>query len=145
MLASAKDVKTPKPRATNGRTGPKTLSDAEIAKMLALGYRPGANESIATDEMTRCVSLVKMALEDAQERIRPEMGAPGKVLLTIRFDRAGRVVKPSLSGSCGDAKTDAAALRIVRAVDAVRGLSSAFLDEFTKSPLTIEYSMSTSR
>lgn len=146
MRASATDIKNPpKPRSTNGKTGPKTMSDAEIAKMLALGYRPGASESIATDEMTRCVSLVKMALEEKQDLIRPEMGREGKVILSIRFDRTGRVLKPSLTGSCGDPKTDAAALRIVRSLDVVRGLSSSFLDEFSKAPLTIEYTMSKRR
>lgn len=137
--------KPPKPRATNGKTGPKTLSDEEIAKLLALGYRPGTEEVIATDEMTRCVSLVKMALEEKQDLLHPEMGAEGKVHLTIRFDRTGRVRNPSLTQSCGDAKTDAAALRIVRSLDTIRGLSSAFLDEFSKNPLTIEYTMSKRR
>lgn len=146
MRASAKDIPNPpKPRATNGRTGPKTLSDAEIAKLMALGYRPGTEESIATDEITRCVSLVKMALEEKQALLRPEMGREGKVTLSIRFDRTGRVRNPALTGSSGDAKTDAAALRIVRSLDTVRGLSRSFLDEFSKSPLTIEYSMSKRR
>ena len=58
MRESAKTVNKPvkvvvpnAKQSGDGRTGPKTLSDAEIQKLLNAGYKPGTSEQIATSEL----------------------------------------------------------------------------------------------
>lgn len=148
MRDSAKDVDAPKkekpkpkPPQPNGKTGPKTLSDAEIEKLLNRGYKPGATEQIAPNEESRCLALVKMAMDEKWRELSPRIGKEGIVNISIRFDRGGRIASSSLVKSCGDAASDAAALKVVRSVGSVRGLSTMFLEKYSKESITLIYSV----
>ena len=67
MQEMAKDVKDrPKPPpepVRNGKTGRKTLSDAEIARLMAMGYKAGATEQIAPNEESMCLGFLKRAID----------------------------------------------------------------------------------
>lgn len=123
----------------NGRTGRQTLSKAEIRRLLDQGYRPGTENSLATSEKQRCLSLVQMAIEDRWDKMMPKIGREGSVLLSVRFNSAGGLVDVRLQRSCGDALSDQAALSVARSVTSIRGLSAEFLSEFRKEPLTVFY------
>lgn len=149
MRKQAKDVKDrpkpPKPPEPDGKTGRKTLSDAEIARLLAQGYKPGATEQLAPNEESMCLGFLKNAIDAKWREMSPQVGRPGTVLISIRFDKSGRIAASALAKSCGDATTDAAAMRVVGSVGSVRSLTHSFLERYSKESITIRYEVSSSR
>lgn len=128
MRERAKVVKTkdpPKP-VTNGRTGRKTLSDAEIQKRLMQGYKPGRTEQLADSEEQRCVSLIYRAFYDRWEP--PAYSSSLRdIVLTVTFDLNGRVADWRIKSGSGDASADATVKRAAALVKQVYGLSDSFL------------------
>lgn len=141
MRSSAKEVKTVVKNAPsgNGRTAKKTLSEAEIRKLLNQGYKPGASEQLASSDLQLGVSLVQMALNDKWAQLSPSIGAEGTVLLSVKFATSGRMVDVKLAKSCGDSTSDRAALQVAKSVGIVRGLSPDFISRFSRESLTIRY------
>jgi protein TonB len=143
MRKSATTVKTPivvkNAPSGNGRTEKKTLSDAEIKKLLGQGYRPGKREQLASSERQRCLSLVQMALDSKWREISPPVEREGIVHLSVNFDSAGRMSNCRVVKSCGNAVSDRAALTVASRVGYIAGLSQEFISEFSRSPLTIRY------
>lgn len=143
MRKSATTVKTPivvkGAPSGNGRTEKKTLSDAEIRKLLGQGYRPGKREQLSSSERQRCLSLVQMALDSKWREISPPVEQGGMVHLSVNFDRAGRMVNCRIVKSCGNAVSDRAALTVASRVGYIAGLSPEFISEFNRSSLTIRY------
>lgn len=135
------DPKTlPKTKETNnGKTGKKTLSDAEIAKLLQQGYKPGATEQLAGSEEARCFALIKQAIDKRWTIMSPKIGQSGSVLLCIVISRSGAISSVQLAKSCGDRISDNAAVSVVRSVGPIRGLSSSFLASYAGRSITIQY------
>lgn len=133
MLESAKVVKAPKEppprRATNGRTGRKTLSDDEIQKLLAQGYTAGRTEQLATSDLQHCISIITKTFHDKWES-PPYSTSLREMILSVQFDASGRVVDWRLKQSSGDPSADATVKRAAALVKRVRGLSDAFLREY---------------
>ncbi len=131
MRERATVVKTPKQQAkptTNGRTGRKTLSDADIQKLLMQGYKPGRTEQLAGSEEQRCVSLIYKAFYDKWEA--PAYSpALRDIVLTVTFDMNGRVTNWRVVSGSGDAAADATVKRAAALVRQVYGLSAQFLRE----------------
>ena len=123
----------------NGRTEKKTLSDAEIMKLLNQGYRPGTKTQLAPNMMSHCISLVQRALDEKWNSLLPSVGSSGTVLLSVRFTSNGGLTDVRLSKSCGDKTSDAAALSVARGVSSIPGLDPEFLARFRKEALTIRY------
>lgn len=130
------EVKAP---SGNGKTAKQTMSEAEIRKLLDMGYKPGKDNQLAASELQLGVSLVQMALNDKWDSMGPKVGASGDVLLSCRFNSAGGLVNVRIVQSCGDGMSDAAALSVARAVTHIRNLPAGFLDQFSKETLTIRY------
>ena len=148
MRESAKDVKDkPKPAEPprTGKTGRKTLSDAEIAKMLAMGAKAGAVESIPNNEMEQCLYMLKNAIDKRWALVTPQIGRTGTVTITIKLNSAGAIATARLAQSCGDSVTDAAALKVVQGVGTVRGLTRDFIAKYSAEPITILYEVTSSR
>ena len=128
MLERSKVVKPkdpPKP-VTNGRTGRKTLSDAEIQKLLSQGYKAGRTEQLADSEEQRCVSLIYRAFYDRWEA--PAYSSSLRdIVLTVTFDMNGRVADWRIKSGSGDASADATVKRAAALVKQVYGLSDSFL------------------
>ena len=143
MRKSATTVKTPivvkNVPSGDGRTEKKTLSEAEIRKRLGQGYRPGRREQLASGERQRCLSLIQMALDSKWRELSPAVEREGVVLLSVNFDRAGRMVNCRLTKSCGNAVSDRAALTVASRVGYIAGLSPEFIEEFRRETLTIRY------
>jgi len=132
MRERAKVVDAPKKKpdppkqANNGKTGKKTLSDAEIKKLLNMGYKPGSTEQLASSEEQLCISLIYNAFYEkwdspAYSPLLKEM------VLRVHFDSAGRVVNWQLVQSSGDAAADASVRKAAQLVKYVPGLTPAFL------------------
>ena len=150
MRSEAKDVKNPfakNPRPfDNGRTERRVLSEAEINQRLNAGYRPGAyNGDLDASDEARCQALIRAAIEERWNRMQPQIGREGTVLIEIRLGAGGKVASVRLSGSCGDGVSDAAAMSVVSAVRAIRGLSADFIRRYSSKPLTISYRVKSSR
>ena len=141
MRQSAKLVKIEvknKPSG-NGRTEQRTLSQAEIQKLLNQGYKPGTKNQISNDSIQIGVSLVKRALDERWRQMSPQIGAEGVVVLSIRFDGAGRIVESKLVKSSGDRLSDNAAYSVVRSISRIDHLPVDFLSMYSKEPLPINY------
>lgn len=123
----------------NGKTAKQTMSEAEIRKLLNMGYKPGTNNQLAASDLQLGVSLIQMALNEKWEALGPKVGASGDVLLSCRLSSSGGLVNVRISQSCGDGLSDAAALSVARAVSHIRNLPASFLNQFSKETLTIRY------
>ena len=143
MRRNATTVKTPivvKDRPSgDGRTAKKTLSDAEVRKLLNQGYVPGKSEQLATSEMQRCASLIKMALDRRWGELSPTIDQEGTVVLSAQFTDAGRLINCRIVSSCGSALSDRAALSVASTVGIVHGLSPEFIAKSRTSPIQIHY------
>ena len=129
MRESATVVKPkepPPPPRNNGKTAKKTLSDAEIAKLLNQGYKPGASEQLAANEEQLCLSLIYRAFYEKWDS-PPYSASLKDMILCVRFDAGGGVAGWELKQGSGDAAADASVRRAAQRVKYVPGLTPAFL------------------
>lgn len=150
MRSSATAVKTkppPLPAAppSNGRTGPKTLSDAEIARLFAMGATVGSREQISDSEEAVSLGALKKAIDAKWAQMSPQVGRDGYVEINVTFDSSRRIATCSLARSSGDATSDAAALGVVRSLGVVHGVTTGFVRKYSGSPITIRYHVISSR
>ena len=144
MRKSVTTVKTPIVKnvpSGDGRTAKKTLSYEEVRRLLNQGYRPGKSEQLATSEMQRCASLIKMALDRRWSELSPEIDREGVVVLSAQFTDSGRLINCRVVRSCGSAMSDRAALSVASSVGVVFGLSPQFIEASRKSPVQINYNV----
>ena len=146
MRESATESKKPvkiqvEGKSGNGKTQKQTMSEAEIRALLGKGYKPGASNQLATSDLQLGVSLVKMALDDKWASLRPSIGAPGTVILSVKFAASGRMTDIRLVKSCGSPLSDKAALMVARQVGVVHNLPPEFINKFMHESLTIRYNV----
>jgi TonB family protein len=123
-----KGDKKPAERQPNGKTGKKTLSDAEIQRLLNQGYKPGRTEQLATSEYQRCISLISAAFYEKWDR--PPWTDTLRVMhLSIRLGSGGRILSYKLTQSSGDSRADATVLQAASLVRSVSGLSPEFISQ----------------
>lgn len=135
---------TPKPAAKpkdDRKTGPKLgpgsknakdkpLSEAEIKRLLALGYRPGEKNSIAPDEESRCFSLVKRAFTDAW--VQPSYDEAGNAVaeVEVRFQKDGSIFGVRMLKPSGNSVLDNSVMQAATTVKRVDGLPASFLSKY---------------
>lgn len=129
----------------DGRTARQTMTPAQVKALLNLGHRPGTKNQLAPNEMSRCVSLIEMAIEDRWNVLQPKIGRTGVVQLSVRLNSAGGLVDVRLVRGCGDQTSDQAALSVARAVSSIRGLSREFIAKHSQEALVLNYKVSASR
>ena len=110
----------------DGKTGKKTLSDAEIKKMLGEGYKPGAVTQLAASEEQRCISLIRDAFYSKWNR-PPYHENMKEMYLKVVFGPGGRVLSYKLVQSSGDGAADRSVQLAAALVKVVPGLSEEFL------------------
>jgi protein TonB len=138
MRAAATDVKVPK--NVNHTSGGEQRPPNWI-ELLNKGYRPGKVTTLAPNETSRCLALLKRAIDDRWRELSPRTGSRGTVNISIKLNKSGDITTASLISGTGDPTTDAAALKVVRSVGNVRGLSSQFLERYSKETITIRYTI----
>lgn len=129
----------------DGRTARQTMTPAQVKALLNRGHRPGTKNQLAPNEMSRCVSLIEMAIEDRWNVLQPKIGRTGVVQLSVRLNSAGGLVDVRLVRGCGDQTSDQAALSVARAVSSIRGLSREFIAKHSQEALVLNYKVSASR
>lgn len=124
----------------NGRTTKKTLSDAEIQKLLNMGYKPGTSEQLATSDAQLGYSLIKSAVEDKWE-VPPWTDTLRPMTVRIWFGGGGRVVNYKLEKSSGDAKADRSILSAASRVGAIPGLPPAFIEAYKSKGIPCQFTV----
>lgn len=126
----------------NGKTGHQTIKDPKkIEEMLNMGYRAGVTDQIAPNELSRCNSLIEMAIKEKWREMSPKIGKTGVVTLGCKLNANGGLVQVRVVRSCGDRQSDQAALEVARRVSYIRGFSADFLAKHRKEELTINYNV----
>jgi len=112
----------------DGKTDKKTLSNDDLLKKLAQGYRAGSVTQIASSEMQLCISLIEKAFYDRW--IPPSWNDELKVMhLKIIFGQGGQVLSYRLENSSSDPQADSTVLRAASLMHRVPGLTQAFIDK----------------
>ena len=124
----------------DGRTAKKTLSDAEIQKLLNMGYKPGTSEQLATSDAQLGYSLIKMAVEGKWD-VPPWTDTLKPMTLRIWFGGGGRVVNYKLERSSGDPKADRSILSAASRVGSIPGLPPAFIDAFKTKGIPCQFTV----
>ena len=124
----------------DGRTAKRTLSDAEVLKLLNAGYKPGTSEQLATSEAQLGYSLIKMAFEAKWDKpawtdtLRP-------MVIRVWFGPGGKVTNYRLEKSSGDGHADQTIKSAASRVGSVPGLPKAFIDKFRSSGVPIQFTV----
>lgn len=124
----------------NGRTARKTLSNAEIQKLLNMGYKPGTSEQLAASDAQLGYSLIKSAVEDRWE-VPPWTDTLKPMTVRIWFGGGGRVVNYKLERSSGDAKADRSILAAASRVRAIPGLPPAFIEAYKSKGIPCQFTV----
>ena len=124
----------------DGRTDKKTLTDAEIQKLLNMGYKPGTSEQLAASDAQLGYSLIKMAVEEKWE-VPPWTDTLKPMTVRIWFGGGGRVVNYKLEKSSGDAKADRSILSAASRVGAIPGLPPAFIDAYKSKGIPCQFTV----
>ena len=124
----------------DGRTAKKTLSDAEIQKLLNMGYKPGTSEQLATSDAQLGYSLIKMAFEEKWEK-PPWTDTMRPMTIRVWFGPGGRIVNYKLESSSGDAKADQSIKSAASRVGSVQGLPPAFIDKYRSSGVPVRFTV----
>ena len=124
----------------DGRTAKKTLSDAEIQKLLNMGYKPGTSEQLATSDAQLGYSLIKSAVEDKWE-VPPWTDTLKPMTVRIWFGGGGRVVNYKLEKSSGDARADRSILSAASRVGAIPGLPPAFIEAYKNKGIPCQFTV----
>ena len=114
------------------------LSAEEIARLLALGARPGEANVIPQDEVSRCLLLVKRALYEAW--VRPSRGdaGPRPAQIELTFGVGGMISHVRLVRSSGSVILDRSAEAAGRAAGQVSGLTARFLHDYPRVTVDFE-------
>ncbi len=120
-------------------TEKKTLSDAEIKKMLGMGAKSGNKNQIPTSEASRCFGQIRAAFKEKCDAYGLEASPTGRdPELKVVFGSGGRVTSVSISRSSGDRAFDQQVLQACRQVRQVSGLSSTFLSEYKTVEIVLQ-------
>ena len=134
------EITIPNAKSGDGRTDRKTLSNAEIQKLLNMGYKPGRSEQLAASDAQLGYSLIKMAVE-AKWEVPPWTDTLKPMTVRIWFGGGGRVVNYKLEKSSGDARADRSILSAASRVGAIPGLPSAFIDAYKSKGIPCQFTV----
>lgn len=124
----------------NGRTDKKTLSDAEIQKLLNMGYKPGRSTNLATSEEQLGYSLIKAAFESKWDK-PPWTDTLKPMTIRVWFGGGGKIVRYQLEQSSGDPKADQSIKSAASRVGAVSALPSGFIEKYRSSGVPVRFTV----
>ena len=142
MRESAKQVNrtTVVERQPNGRTDKKTLSDAEIQKLLNAGYRPGKSTNLAANEEQLGYSLIKQAFEAKWDK-PPWTDTMKPMVIRVWFGNGGKIVNYKLESSSGDARADQSIKSAASRVGSVPVLPAGFIDKYRSKGVPVRFTV----
>ena len=141
LRAKARKIEPPPNVRTYGKgtAADKPLSPEEFRRLMNQGYRIGARNQIADDEVTRCVSLVAHAIrrEWDTESFKWHPGLQA-LRIELQLGPAGRVRGYRIVSGSGDAEVDRTARSALGRLSSIPGLSASFLRQFATLPVEME-------
>ncbi len=122
-----------------GTAHDKPLSKEEFMRLMNQGYRIGAKNQIANDEVTRCVSVVAQAIrrEWDKESFKWHPGLQA-IQVELQLGPGGAVRGFRIRGSSGDAEVDRTARSALNRLKYIPGLSASFIRQFSTLPVAME-------
>lgn len=122
-----------------GTAADKPLSPEEFRRLMNEGYRVGARNQIAHDEVTRCVSLVAQAIRREWDK-ETFKWHPGLQALRVELQLGpdGRVRGFRIVSGSGDGEVDRTARNALARLASIPGLSATFLRTFATLPVEME-------
>lgn len=141
LRAKARKIEPPPNMKTVGKgtAHDKPLSEEEFMRKMMEGYRIGSRNQIANDEVSRCVSLIVLAIrrEWDKESFNWNPGLrPLKV--EIQFGNGGVVKGFRILQGSNDGEVDRTARSALTRLRSVPGLSASFLQQFSTLPVLME-------
>ncbi len=141
LRSKARKVEAPPTIKTYGKAtaADKPLSQEDFQKLMNQGYVIGSRNQVATDELTRCVTLIQQAIRREWDKESFNWN-PGLRAIKVELQfGAGGVVKGFrfLQGS-GDGEVDRTARNALARLGSVPGLSATFLEVASTFPVTME-------
>ena len=117
-------------------TTAKALSAEEIKKLLNAGAKPGVKNQVPPDETSRCLALIKQALDAVWEQPGGAGGSSRPVVLDIRLETNGRIAGYNIRQSSGNPAFDKTVLQAAAICPPIRGLSAGFLQRYDTIPIS---------
>lgn len=127
-------------RQPDGRTDRKTLSDAQVKKLLDAGYRPGRSTNIAKSTEQFAYSLIKQTFE-AKWDPPPWTDTLKPMTIRIWFGGGGRIVNSRIEKSSGDIRADQSLKAAASRVRAIPALPPDFLEKYRKKGVPVQFTV----
>lgn len=124
----------------NGRTERKTLTDAEIRKLLDAGYEPGSITRIAESTIQFGYSLIKKSME-AKWDPPPWTDTLKPMVIRLWFGGGGRIVKSDIEKSSGDIRADQTLKAAASRVGVIPALPPEFIKEFRNKGVPVRFTV----
>jgi TonB family protein len=124
-------------RKDGGSRRKPTLSEEQIRKLLAQGAKAGDHTSIPPDEETRCLAIIRQAVQPIWEQHQPSRDTVGDAVVAIEFKigSGGMVTGRRVLRASGVATLDRAALAAAAKVKRFRGLTASFIRKHPTYPV----------
>ena len=133
-------VKEPTKPQPNGRTDKKTLTDAEIAKLLNQGYKPGKSTNLASNAEQLAYSLIKEAFERKWD-VPPWTDTLKPMTIRVWFGGGGRIVAHKIEKSSGDIRADQSLKAAAERVGAIPALAPEFIEKYRKNGVPVQFTV----
>ena len=133
-------VKEPTKPQPNGRTDKRTLTDAEIAKLLNKGYKPGKSTNLSSSTEQLAISLIRMSFEEKWDT-PPWTDTLKPMAIRVWFGGGGKILKYQLEESSGDAKADQSLKSAAARVGAIPALPPEFIEKHSRDGVTVRFTV----
>ena len=133
-------VKEPVKPQPNGRTDKKTLTDAEIAKLLNQGYKPGPSTNLVSSSEQLAYSLIKEAFERKWDK-PPWTDTLKPMTIRVWFGGGGRIVGHKIERSSGDIRADQSIKAAAERVGSIPALAPEFIEKYRKSGVPVQFTV----
>ena len=124
----------------DGRTDRKTLSNAEIQKLLNAGYKPGKTEQLAASEEQLGYSLIKQAFERKWDK-PPWTDTLKPMTIRVWFGPGGKITRCRLESSSGDRRADQSIITAADRVGTVMNLPRGFIEKYKSSGVPVRFTV----
>ena len=133
-------VKEPTKPQPNGRTDKMTLTDAEIAKLLNQGYKPGRSTNLASNAEQLAYSLIKQEFERKWD-VPPWTDTLKPMTIRVWFGGGGRIVGNKIEKSSGDIRADQSLKAAAERVGAIPALAPEFIEKYRKIGVPLQFTV----
>jgi type IV secretory pathway VirB10-like protein len=133
-------VKKPTKPQPNGRTDKMTLTDAEIAKLLNQGYKPGRSTNLASNAEQLAYSLIKQEFERKWD-VPPWTDTLKPMTIRVWFGPGCKIEKVMFVARSGDIRADQSLKAAAERVGAIPALAPEFIEKYRKNGVPVQFTV----